>query len=105
MALIALLAVAACGDDDDANPTSPSSAAIETVKGNISNLARSGPQGLDVRFRIDDFTIVRAAAGTPVVLGSSTQQTDALNNGQRVTTEGRRTEGFLDAVRITIDSL
>ena len=100
--LTAALQVAACFNDD-APPTSPSSSAIETVRGSVANLARSGPEGLDVRFRIDDFTIVRARAGTPVISGSFTEQTDALNNGMRVTAEGRRTDGFLDATRITLD--
>lgn len=75
-----------------------------TVTGSVANISRSGPDGLDVTFRVDDFTIVRAAAGTPVILGSFTEQTDALTNGLAVSVEGRRTNGFLDATRVVITS-
>ena len=98
--LASTLPVSAC-NAEDGNPSSPT--ATETVRGSISNLARGGAQGLDVQFRIDDFTIVKARAGTPVISGSFTEQTDALLNGQRVTAEGRRNNAFFDATRITID--
>ena len=100
--LAATLPVWAC-NAEDGNPSSPTSLANDTVRGNISNLARGGAQGLDVQFRIDDFTIVKARAGTPVISGSSTEQTDVLLNGQRVTAEGRRNNAFFEATRITID--
>jgi hypothetical protein len=66
------------------------------------NLDRSGAGDLDISFRIDDFTIVRATAATAVVSGGQTFTTDAVRNGQTVTVEGRRTNGFLDATKITI---
>ena len=69
------------------------------------NLDRSGASGLDISFRIDDFTVVRAAGGTPVVSGGQTFNTDAIRSGQMVTAEGRRTNGFLDATKITITAL
>ncbi len=66
------------------------------------NLDRSGAGDLDISFRIDDFTVVRASNGTPVVSNGQTFGTDAVRNGQTVTAEGRRTNGFLDATKITI---
>jgi len=65
-------------------------------------LHRTGPGDLDISFRIDDFTIVRATANTPVQSGGQGFRTDAVRNGQTVTVEGRRTNGFLDATKITI---
>jgi hypothetical protein len=75
---------------------------IVTISGQVFNLSRGGTGDLDVSFRIDDSTIVRAAAGTPVVSGSSTFNTDAIRNGQAVTVEGRRNNGTLDASKVTI---
>lgn len=73
-----------------------------SITGDVANLDRSGANDLDITFRIDSFTIVRAAGGTPVTSGSQTFNTDAVRNGQRVTVAGRRTNGFLDATRIDI---
>ena len=77
---------------------------VVTVTGGISNLNRTGPDGLDVNFRIDDFTIVRASASTPVISGGTTGDTSSIRSGQTLTVEGRRDNGFLDAIRITIVS-
>ncbi len=85
-------------------PSPPPTDAIETVTGAIANLNRTGPDGLDVTFRIDDFTIVRASASTPVISGSTTGDTSYIRSGQTLSVEGRRDNGFLDAVRITIVS-
>ena len=127
--LASMVPLAACGDDD--TPTSPTQPGppvttpaptptpepaptptppqpptddrpIVTVSGPVVNLARSGANDLDISFRIDDFTIVRAAGGTPVIAGGQTFNTDAVRTGQTVTAEGRRTNGFLDATKITI---
>lgn len=131
MAVATTLPLAACSDEND-TPTSPTQAGppvstpapeptpaptptptpppappsdpIVTVTGPIANLSRSGPDGLDVTFRIDDFTIVRAGAATPVVSGSATGDTSYLRMGQTVSVDGRRTDGFLDATRIIITS-
>ena len=73
-----------------------------TLSGPVVNLARSGAGDLDISFRIDDFTIVRAAANTPVMSGGQTFRTDAVRNGQTVTVTGIRNGGFLDASSITI---
>ena len=75
---------------------------IISITGAVVNLDRSGQGDLDISFRIDDFTVVRAAADTPVVSGGQTFRTDAVRNGQTVTAEGRRTNGFLDATKVTI---
>jgi hypothetical protein len=119
------LALAACGDDE--TPTSPTQSgpttsatpppaapaptpapappvAAVTHAGRIANLQRSGPEGLDVTFRIDDFTIVRAAAGTPVISGGRTMRTDALRLNQLVTATGTLNDGTLTATSITIVS-
>ncbi|HYE87252.1 MAG TPA: hypothetical protein VEA16_12915 [Vicinamibacterales bacterium] len=74
-----------------------------SVTGTVVNLERSGEGGLDISFRIDDFTIVRASGSTPVIVGSATDSTRAVLTGMNVTAEGRRTNGFLDATRIVIN--
>ena len=127
--LTSALPFAACDSDD--TPTSPTQAGppvtttpppaptpeptptptppvderpIVSITGPVVNLERSGAGDLDISFRIDDFTIVRAPNGTAVMSGSQTFGTDAVRNGQTVTAEGRRTNGFLDATTITIVS-
>lgn len=82
-------------------PTPPSTT---SVSGTVVNLNRGGTDGLDISFRIDDFTIVRAAGSTPVIIGSSTEQTRAISNGMSVTVDGTRSNGFLDATRIVVNS-
>ena len=128
--LASALPLAACSDDDD-TPTSPTQPGppvadtptpaptptptptptpppddrpIVSIIGIVVNLVRSGANDLDVQFRIDDRTIARVKAGTPVVVGSRTGNTDFIRNGQTVTVEGRRDNGFLDATRVTIVS-
>ena len=128
--LASALPLAACSDDDD-TPTSPTQPGppvtttppptppaeptppptptpptddrpIVSISGVVANLVRSGANNMDVQFRIDDRTIARVRAGTPVVAGSRTGDTDFIRNGQTVTVEGRRDNGFLDATRVTI---
>jgi hypothetical protein len=122
------LPLAACGDDD--TPTSPTQPGptvstpaptptpeptpqptpqppvdqrpIVSITGTVVNLDRGGEGDLDISFRIDDFTIVRADADTPVMNGSQMFRTDAIRNGQTVMATGRRTNGFLDATRLDI---
>ena len=77
---------------------------IVSITGPVVNLDRSGAGDLDISFRIDDFTVVRAANGTPVISNGQSFGTDAVREGQTVTAEGRRTNGFLDATKITIVS-
>jgi hypothetical protein len=133
--LSSMVPLAACGDDDNdtqsgptvttptspttsapapeptpmPTPTPPSETPTTSVSGMVANLDRSGAGDLDLDFRIDSFTIVRAAAGTPVISGGQTFNTDAVRNGQMVTVEGKRTSGdsrgdFLVASKITINS-
>ena len=75
---------------------------ITLVTHPVAILDRSGPGDMDISFRIDDFTIVRAKANTPVQFGGQIFRTDAVRPRQTVTVEGRRTNGFLDATKITI---
>ncbi|HWI19961.1 MAG TPA: hypothetical protein VNT81_19545 [Vicinamibacterales bacterium] len=75
-----------------------------SVSGPVVNLERSGEGGLDISFRIDDFTIVRASGSTPVIVGSATERTNSILTGMTVTAFGKRTNGFLDATRIVIDA-
>ena len=75
-----------------------------TVTGTVVNLDRSGGGDLDISFRIDDFTIVRAMNGTRVISNGQSFNTDAVRNGQSVSVQGKRTNGFLDATQITIVS-
>jgi hypothetical protein len=130
--LASALPLAACGDDDtptsptqpgppvsEAPPPTPPPAPeppppappptppvderpIVSLTGTVVNLARSGEGDLDISFRIDDFTVVRAANGTPVTFGGQSFGTDAVRPGQQVTVQGRRTNGFLDATKIDI---
>jgi hypothetical protein len=86
-------------------PTPPAdNRPVVSITGPVFNLDRSGQADLDISFRIDDSTIVRAAAGTPVQSNGQSFNTDAVRNGQTVMAEGRRTNGFLDATKITIVS-
>ena len=123
--LSSALPFAACGKDD--TPTSPTQPGppvstpaptptpeptppappvderpIISITGPVANLDRSGAGDLDISFRIDDFTIVRATNGTPVIANGQTFNTDAVRPNQTVTAEGRRSGGFLDATKITI---
>jgi hypothetical protein len=83
-------------------PTPAPTPAPTVITGTVVNLARSGAGDLDISFRIDDFTIVRATANTPVTSGSQMGRTDFVRNGQQVTATGTRNGGFLDATRIDI---
>ena len=104
--ILASALLAACGDDE--SPTSPTQSgppvigSIVSLTGQVAILDRSGPGDMDLSFRIDDFTIVRAKANTPVQFGGQLFRTDAVRPRQTVTVEGRRTNGFLDATKITI---
>lgn len=125
--LASALPLAACGKDETpTSPTQPGAPVAEapapaptpeptptptppvdnrpivSITGPVVNLARSGQGDLDISFRIDDFTIVRATAATSVDSGGQAFRTDAVRQGQTVTAEGRRTNGFLDATKITI---
>ena len=89
---------------DPAPPTPPptDNRPVVSIAGPVVNLTRGGANNLDITFRIDDFTIVRASGGTPVTFGSQTFDTDAVRTGQTVTVQGKRDNGFLDATRIDI---
>ena len=122
--LASALPLAACGKDE--TPTSPTQPGppvstpspeptpaptptptpepqpTVTLTGFVANLDRSGAGDMDISFRIDDFTIVRADADTPVTFGGQTFRTDAVRPGQQVNAVGTRSNGFLDATRIEI---
>lgn len=89
-------------DDDDDDDDDTDDRPIETITGTIANLARSGEGDLDASFRIDDRTIARVSRTTPVTSGSQTGDTNFLREGQTVTVQGRRTNGFLDATSVNI---
>jgi hypothetical protein len=90
-------------DPTPPTPTPPTDdRPVVSITGVVVNLMRGGAGNLDITFRIDDFTIVRAAGGTPVTSGAQTFDTDAVRNGQTVTVQGKRDNGFLDATRIDI---
>lgn len=116
--LTSALPFAACGKDNNSttptSPTQPGPTVTTTtpppitddtvsVSGVVSALNRYGAGDLSIQFRLDNFTVVRAASGTPVMSGGQTFNTDAVRNGQTVTVQGKRTSGeFLDASSITI---
>ena len=131
--LASMVPLAACGKDDNTTqsgptvttptspttttptpeptptPTPPSETPTTSVSGTVFNLTRSGAGDLDLDFRIDSFTVVKAAGGTTVISGGQTFNTDAVRNGQGVTVEGKRTSGdfrgdYLIASKITITS-
>jgi hypothetical protein len=89
-------------DDDDDDDNDDDDRPIETITGTIANLRRSGAGDLDASFRIDDRTIARVSRDTPVVSGSQTGDTNFLREGLRVTVQGRRDNGFLDATRVDV---
>jgi hypothetical protein len=67
-------------------------------------LARSGPDGLDLTFRLSDFTVVHANASTSVRDGSMDTNTSAVRLGQSVTVTGVQGNGFVQATHIVITS-
>lgn len=75
---------------------------IVSITGPVAVLDRSGAGDLNISFRIDDFTIVRAGADTPVISNGQTFRTDAVRPNQTVTAEGHRNGAYLDATKITI---
>lgn len=123
-----MVPLAACNDDNPTSPTQPGPPVTNpppdpgpdpdppppppppdddddvtvSVTGEVVNLVRSGEGDLDVSFRIDDFTIARVSANTPVVSGGVTGDTTHIRSGQTVTVDGRRDGEFLDATRVTI---
>ncbi len=120
--LASALPITACYEDDTpTSPTQPVASLSEappppvptpaaptdnrpvvTITGPIANLSRSGAGGLDCRFRIDDFTIVRVSRTTPVTSGSLTGDTNFLREGQTVIATGPRADGFMDATRVEV---
>src|SRR6476620_2804407 len=56
-------------------PEPPSDTPTTSVTGQVFNLTRSGAGDLNIDFRIDSFTVVKAAAGTPVMSGGQTFNT------------------------------
>ena len=84
--LASALPLAACDNDTSTSPTQPgpsvatNNGPIVSLSGFVAILDRSGPKDLDISFRIDDFTIVRAAMGTPVTYGGQTFNTDAVRD-------------------------
>ena len=131
--MASILPLAACGDDSD-TPTAPtqpgppvSTPAPEptptppttptptpqppvvdttvTESGTVFQpLARSGPDGLNLTFRLSDTTVVHADANTTVRDGSVETNTSAVRLGQAVTVTGVPRNGFVQATRIVITS-
>src|SRR6185436_8673311 len=66
-------------------PQPPSDTPTTSVTGQVFNLTRFGAGDLDIDFRIDSFTVVKAKGGTPIMSGGQTFNTDAIRNGQTVT--------------------
>ena len=128
-ALASMLPLAACGDDND-TPTSPTQSgppvstpapsptptptptpqppvvdSTVTESGFVFQpLARSGPDGINVTFRLSDTTVVHADANTMVRDGSADTNTTAVRLGQAVTVTGVQRNGFVQATLIVITS-
>jgi hypothetical protein len=104
--LAAALPLSACGDENPTSPTQPGPPVLQgpiiSLTGQVAILDRSGPGDMEISFRIDDFTIVKAGADTPVLYGGQVFRTDAVRPRQTVTAEGRRSNGSLYATKITI---
>lgn len=126
------LPLSACGDDDaPTSPTQPGPPVSEpapapeptptpppptpppapapddgiaiTIRGVITQMSRSGSDGLDVVFRIDDEPI-RGDAATTVLDGSVTGNTTYLRDGQTVTIDARQRADHVYAKHVTIDA-
>lgn len=132
--MASMLPLAACGDDNDTptsptqpgppvstpapepTPTPPTTPAPPTPQPPVVDstvtetgmvfqpLARSGPDGLNLTFRLSDTTVVHADANTTVRDGSVETNTSAVRLGQSVTVTGVQREGFVQATRIVINS-
>ena len=129
--LASMLPLAACGDDND-TPTSPTQSGppvstpapsptptptptptpqppvvdtTVTESGTVfPPFARSGPDGINLTFRLSDTTVVHADANTTVRDGSKETNTTAVLLGQAVTVTGIQRNGFVQATRIVITS-
>jgi hypothetical protein len=85
-------------------PTAPDEGTPITVRGAINRMSRSGPDGIDVLFRIGDEPWVRGDAATTVLDGSSTGNTTNLRDRQTVTIDGRQRADHVYAKHVTIDT-
>jgi hypothetical protein len=75
-----------------------------SVSGVISVFERSGPDGLNIVFRIGNEPTIRGDANTTVLDGSATGNTSRLQHGYRVTVDGRITADGVYAKHVIIDS-
>jgi hypothetical protein len=106
--LASILSVAACSDDTPTSPTQPGPqvTAVSTVteSGRVFQpLARSGPDSINLTFRLSDFTVVHADANTMVRNGAVNTNTTAVRLGQAVTVTGVPRNGFVQATLIVIN--
>jgi hypothetical protein len=104
-AIATVVPVAAC----TSSPTSPTQSGPGVIgspfaiSGVINKLDRSGPDGLNVVFRIGDEPLIRGDANTTVLDGSVTGNTSYLRHGYRVTVDGRVTADGVYARHVIID--
>jgi hypothetical protein len=101
------LGLAAC-NEQDGNPSSPSRSgsavgATTTISGVISRMSRSGPNGIDVTFRVGDEVFMRGDAGTVVIAGSATGNTTYLREGQIATVDAQQRSGHVYARRVIVN--
>lgn len=128
--MASVLPLVACGDDDPPTsptqpgpplsepaptpeptptpPTEPPAPAPDdgtaiTIRGVITQMSRSGSDGLDVVFRIDNEPI-RGDANTTVLDGSVTGNTTYLRDGQTVTIDARQRADHVYAKHVIIDA-
>ena len=85
-------------------PTPPDVGTAVTVSGLVNRMSRSGPDGIDVLFRVGDEPFVRGDANTVVIDGSIRMNTSALRDGQTVTVEATQNGTDVYATQVTIDS-
>jgi hypothetical protein len=105
MTIVSVVPLAAC-----TGPTSPTQSGAGvigstiTIRGTIDMIQRSGPEGINVVFRIPGEPTISGDANTTVLDGSVMGNTTHLRHGHRVTVDGRVTADGAYAKHVVIDS-
>lgn len=111
IAIASALSLVACGDGTPTSPTQAGQSASAlnadtpiTVGGVISRMSRSGPDGLDVVFRVGDEVFMRGDAHTTASFGGSLiYNTSALREGQIVTVDARQRADHVYAKHVVVN--
>jgi hypothetical protein len=105
VAIVSAVPLASC-----TSPTSPTQSGAGvigssiTIRGTISGIDRSGPDGINVVIRIPGEPTISGDANTTVLDGSVMGNTTYLRHGYKVTVDGRVTADGAYAKHVVIDS-